>query len=106
MSRFYNIANTIKNLAINCSNPFDEIKCRSLAKKEPIGNFKYIYHYHIRKTGGTSLNHILLGSEGEEINSVYKRLLDSKNHRTISNQKVFVGWNKYLIERGNYHYAF
>jgi hypothetical protein len=25
-----------------------------------------IYHYHIRKTGGTSLNHMILGSDGED----------------------------------------
>jgi len=25
-----------------------------------------VYHYHIRKTGGTSLNHMFLGSDGED----------------------------------------
>jgi hypothetical protein len=29
-----------------------------------------------------------------------------KNHRTISTDKVFVGWNKQYIEQGNYYYAF
>ena len=66
---------------------------------------KRVYHYHIPKTGGTSLNYIFLALAGEQSSITYKRLLDSPSQRVIVDDKVYVGWNRWLIRRGNYFYA-
>lgn len=68
--------------------------------------YRRIYHYHIRKTGGTSLNLIFLGLEGEKAEVVKRRIARSGWSRTISGNKAYAGWNKDLIEQGDYYYAF
>jgi hypothetical protein len=65
-----------------------------------------IYHYHIRKTGGTSLNHMFLGSEGGDSEANYKKLVSSAGNHFIEKGRGFVGWNKEGIEKGNYFYGF
>jgi len=89
-----------------CAAELEERKYRELTNYNIAGEFRRIYLFHIRKTGGTSLNHILLSQGGEDREEVYRRLSEDKNHRIISNDKVFVGWNKKLIEQGYYYYAF
>lgn len=70
-------------------------------------DFNRVYFYHIRKTGGTSLNHMFLAFSGRDSHKIYHKLADvSKNHRIIANGKVFVGWNRQLIEQGYFFYAF
>ncbi len=66
-----------------------------------------IYHYHIRKTGGTSINFAFLSNAATtDVNDFYQQLAQKKNNRLIANDHVFVGWNKRLIEGGKYFYAF
>jgi len=66
-----------------------------------------IYHYHIRKTGGTSINFAFLSHAATpDTDDFYQQLSNKKNHRLIANERVFVGWNKRLIEEGKYFYAF
>jgi hypothetical protein len=65
-----------------------------------------IYNYHIRKTGGTSLNHMLLGSDGEDPEENYKKLVSSPGNHLIEKGRGFVGWNKKSIEKGNYFCGF
>lgn len=89
-----------------CAAELEERKYRELTNYNIAGEYRRIYLFHIRKTGGTSLNHILLSQGGEDREEVYRRLSEDKNHRIISNDKVFVGWNKKLIEQGYYYYAF
>lgn len=82
-----------------------EIKYGRMCRDYKIGDgFKRIYLFHVRKTGGTSLNHMFLSLGGEDARDVYARL--SEHLSTISGEKVFVGWDKWMIERGNYYYAF
>jgi hypothetical protein len=86
-----------------------DYKCRKLAKGYLFGGgYKRIYLYHIRKTGGTSLNHILLSIDTENVTGaeIYSQLPHANAFRVIHNKKVFVGWNKKLIGAGNYFYAF
>lgn len=70
------------------------------------GGYKRIYHYHIRKTAGTSLNHMFFALDSEKNDQVYKKLIHSNQHRHIGPHHVFVGWNKKLIEEGDYFYGF
>lgn len=65
-----------------------------------------IYHFHVRKTAGTSLNQAFLSIGGEPGETVYKRLVADPNHRALSGGRAFVGWVWGLIEQGRYHFAF
>ena len=93
-------------------------KCRALVKNYRLGDgYKRIYHYHIRKTGGTSLNQMFLALSGQPGQSLYNRLHEVRpglfgrrtcapDYRLVVDNKVYVGWNKRLIEQGFYFYAF
>lgn len=96
-------------------------RCRALVKNYDFGaaHYQRIYHYHIRKTGGTSLNQMFLALSGRPGEVLYAQLGDRVYEETLQEQsigsperalivddKVFVGWNKHLIERGHYFYAF
>lgn len=63
-----------------------------------------IYLVHIRKTGGTSLNHMFLSLDGNDGESVYREL--TTRMRVERNGRVYVGWDKRLINRGDYFYGF
>ena len=65
-----------------------------------------IYHYHVRKTGGTSLNHVFLSLDSLSADEVYDAMLKSPTRRFIGDKYVFVGWNKVLLERGKYSFGF
>jgi len=70
-------------------------------------NHPPIYHYHIRKTGGTSINFAFLSNTAaSDVDDFYQQLTKKKNNRLIANERVFIGWNKRLIEDGKYFYAF
>lgn len=85
----------------------EDLRCRALVRKYRIGHrFERLYFFHVRKTGGTSLNHTFLSLGGEDGAQVYERLGSRRPHRIISGDKIFVGWQKRLIEQGNYFYAF
>ena len=70
------------------------------------GSYKRVYHYHVRKTGGTSLNHSFLALADAAPTDLYKAIATSFDHSVTSKGRVYVGWNKRLIERGHYFYAY
>ena len=67
--------------------------------------YERIYHYHIRKTGGTSLNYMFLALGGEPPEDVYRRLNADTTRPAVSGGRVFCR-HEALIERGEYFYAF
>ncbi len=82
-------------------------RCARLASYYELpGGYKRIYHYHIRKTGGTSLNTLFLSTSGEGGQKVYQELNNAFNQRIIKNGKVLLGWNPRLINQGHFFYAF
>ena len=85
---------------------FEEPKYRKMTSDYDIQGCKRIYLVHIRKTGGTSLNHMFLSLGNKKPESLFKELIKIPEHRLLSDDKVFVGWNVRLINRGNYFYAF
>ncbi len=70
------------------------------------GGCARIYLYHIRKTGGTSLNQMFLAVGGEDGEQAYEALAQAPHTRREIDGRVYVGWNKALIEGGRYYYAF
>ncbi|MBF0450869.1 MAG: sulfotransferase family 2 domain-containing protein [Candidatus Magnetomorum sp.] len=71
-----------------------------------ISGYKRIYHIHNEKTAGTSINYIFLSLGGEKGEIVYGRMLKTPGWVTVSNDKIYTGWNKELIEQGHYYYGF
>jgi hypothetical protein len=67
--------------------------------------YNKIYHYHTRKTGGTSLNFSFLSTTAADPRDIYTKLVYSVDNRCLFKGKVFIGWNYSLIERTDYYYA-
>ena len=67
---------------------------------------KKTYLYHIRKTGGTSFNKMMLGYLSGSDPDSYKYLLESKIHTHSFPKGAVTGWNKKQLEIGNYSYGF
>jgi hypothetical protein len=67
------------------------------------GGYARVYHYHIRKTGGTSLNQIFLSLGGENFEELYNRLPKGP---VLANGKLFIGFDKKLLSYPNYFYGF
>jgi hypothetical protein len=87
--------------------PREDLICSRLAQSYLIaGRYKRIYHYHNHKTGGTSINQMFLGTSCVSGKRIHEKLRRSRNFRVLEKQKIFVGWNRRLIEQGNYFYAY
>ena len=71
-----------------------------------INGYDRIYFIHIRKTGGTSLNHMFLSLGDNDPGKLYEELSRKPDHRIVRREKIFVGWNKKYINEGKYYYAF
>jgi transcriptional regulator of met regulon len=66
-----------------------------------------IYHVHIRKTGGTTVNHCLLSAlTGLASEDVYRDLANARHNRLTVDGVCFAGWNKNSIAAGGWDYAF
>ncbi len=63
-----------------------------------------IYFVHIRKTGGSSLNHMFLSLGNAPSLPLYRLL--ARQYKIQSGDRIFVGWNKALINQGKYFYGF
>lgn len=70
------------------------------------GGFERIYFVHIRKTGGTSLNYSFLSIDGGDGENNYKILSQNPKHQINIDGKLFIGWNKKKINKGQFFYAF
>ncbi len=68
-------------------------------------SFQRIYHNHIRKCGGTSINKALISSLGGN-DETYEKLAKSRFHKIDLQMGSCVGWNTQAINRGSFFYAF
>lgn len=67
--------------------------------------FDRVYHYHIRKTAGSSLNAAFLSAfAGKRV--TVKALAGAPKHRIAGEIGPAVGWNERLIKAGSFAYAF
>lgn len=70
------------------------------------GGYKRIYHYHIRKSAGTSINRAFFSLTGQDGKLVHDTITSSGRHWGAFNEYVFVVHNKYLINSGEYFYGY
>jgi hypothetical protein len=82
------------------------LESRHGAARSLNGRWDRVYHVHIRKTGGTSLNHMFLSLAGDEPQRLYQRLVADPVHCISARGLIYVGWNPAIINRGTYFYAF
>ncbi len=82
------------------------IEYRKYTKNYDFYGFKRLYHLHIRKTGGTSINKMFLALSGNSYKELYKKISEKKDHRIKSENLIYVGWTQSYIKKGNYFYAF
>lgn len=68
--------------------------------------FRRVYNIHIRKTGGTSINRILIKASGGDENLIYNKVASSLMHTTTVNRYKYTGYCPRSINRGNYFYAY
>jgi hypothetical protein len=68
------------------------------------GGYTRIYHHHVRKTGGTSLNRAFLGLGGEDPAAVHWRMRGAI-HATRSGGRVYVAHDRRLVEAGHYFFG-
>ncbi len=66
--------------------------------------YRRIYHYHVRKTGGTSLNWAFFRLSGGNAKEVYYRL--NREHRAEVGHFRFAAWNRHILQAGDYDYGF
>lgn len=67
--------------------------------------FERIYHNHLRKCAGTSINKAVILSLGGN-NNTYEKLVNTKLHKINLKHGPVVGWNTYAINRQSFFYAF
>ena len=64
-----------------------------------------LYHYHIRKTGGTTINFSFLRTVTDKPSDLYSKIASSPGHYVNESGKYFSGWNRSVINSGNYFYS-
>lgn len=99
--------NVFKQLGRAVESRFVANRCRAIAADYDFCGFKRIYLVHIRKTAGTSLNHMFFALSGDETPAFYQRLAAGAAYRPlIRDRKIYVGWNTNLIKEGRFFYGF
>lgn len=81
-------------------------RIRWVLEGQKFSSWKRVYHYHVRKTGGTSLNYVFLNLANQPGDKIYGELAKKFDNRVIADPYVFVGWNPLLISKGMYSFAF
>ena len=77
-----------------------------LTRQYDFVGFKRFYHYHCRKTAGTSLAKIFMSLSGRDGSKLFADLGRQSDQPLIDDDLIFVGWNKSLIEQGDYFFGF
>ncbi|SMO96715.1 hypothetical protein SAMN06265219_12134 [Gracilimonas mengyeensis] len=96
---FYTFFNPKKNLRI----------FRVYRENNHFGNgVKRVYHHHLMKTGGTSLNNMFLNlshNQKDREADLYSKLMSQIDLRLFHNNWVFTAWNQLSLSSGLWHYG-
>ena len=95
------IKDNLKNIYTLIYEKLEFEACKIYAK-----NSIPIYYYHIRKTGGTSINGAFLKYFGFNFPEDYDVLSKKHNNRLLKKRKAIIGWNLHNIGTGAFNYAF
>jgi len=83
--------------------PFRVLCAEQMRRNE----FRRIYHYHIRKTAGTTINYAFLSNFAEgDLDATWTKLFEAPGYRLVTRGKVIVACNRRLINQGCYNYGF
>ena len=84
----------------------EDNKCRKIASNHDFNGYKRIYHCHVMKSGGTSINYAFLGLEvanpSQEVFKIYKH----PHLRKRTENMVYIHQNEYILDRNEYSYGF
>ncbi|QIQ87536.1 sulfotransferase family 2 domain-containing protein [Erythrobacter sp.] len=72
---------------------------------QSFGGYERLYHVHLRKCAGTSLNKCFLNALGGD-QDTYESLASSDTHRLLLEGRPVVGWNTDLLNRSAYFFGF
>ncbi len=99
--------NKIKHLLRHWTTEIFGLKENKVIQKILQNNPQPIYHLHIRKTAGTTINFAFLSNaNSQNTQEFFSSIVNKFNHRQIRNNKIFIGWNTHLINKGHFSYAF
>ena len=85
---------------------FHQAHLRRLVNGYDINGYRRIYHFHSRKTAGTSVAKMFLSLNGNDGGHRFDELALQADRPLLSDGLIFVGWDKRLIELGEYYFAF
>ena len=85
---------------------WERFRFKRILSQYDFRGFKRIYHFHLRKTGGTSVGKMLMSCRGNDGGKVWAELGLAPEKPLIANDLIFVGWNQHLIDKGDYFFAF
>ena len=68
--------------------------------------YKRLYHFHARKTAGTTVAKIFMSATGCDGGQLYQQLSAASDRQLLCQNLIFVGWDKKLIESGEYYFGF
>lgn len=85
---------------------YQSARLKRIAGRYEINGFQRIYHFHSRKTAGTSIAKIFLSINGNDGGQLFDELALQADRPLLRDGRIFVGWDKRLIETGEYFFAF
>jgi len=85
---------------------FRSAKLKRLSDGYRFDQHKRFYHFHTRKTAGTSITKVFLACNENDSDELYKRLASQPDQPLLHDDLIFVGWNQQLVEAGDYFFGF
>lgn len=81
-------------------------RLKRIARSYCINGYRRIYHFHSRKTAGTSIAKIFLSLNGNDGGRLFDELAQQADRPMLRDGRIFAGWDKRIIESGEYFFAF
>jgi hypothetical protein len=98
LSIYYKFRFVFRAIKVNLSNPIYKDKINNT-------HFSRIYHFHIRKCGGSSLN-VAFSKFPNGNSKNYQIVASQHENKAIFNNVPIVGWNLKQLKRGDFWYGF